>query len=281
MPEVFLRFCCDPLPELLTALQSKSIAYQGGEYEAFFKRNSSITFCVPQTALHDEDLAALISASQITCFKTNVFSEQEMQQARWFSLQCYNQKDLDEMTTSYEYSCQRSPGRSRHRRQVAPFVLSKTPRWGANHNFIAPYGRGTVLFTNAKAGRIMQQNGLTGIRLAEVLRKADRQPYDDFFQIMVENRLSTQALDLHGSDACRQKICPICGRVQYVLDGSFLFTIHQKFLDETTDIYQTDDLFGDGFASGALIVSRCFRQCILQNALGKGLNFEPVILVSD
>lgn len=273
MPRVEYRYCCTYSAALCRALDEAGIGY------ALDVLPEKIVICtLDGEMLQTSGLQPLLDARRVTCLTSLRFTKREKRDAPWLTLRCnYNKIEPANGTQPFALSCVSASGRAQHRAQIAPFTLTRPFRWGT-HSFVSELGSPTNLFLSARAKRLLDAEELDGLTYRPVYRAGQTAPLEDIFQLVPRHLLPTEVPELPAEDIAETVICPQCGRRQVVLKGHAQLRVRRAFLSQGFDLYATEAIFGAGFAQRALIVSQKFYRCIENNALGRNLIFEPVIL---
>ena len=200
--------------------------------------------------------------------KWYVFSEEEMQEAEWFTMRSTNEKLEDSCPEkTFSYSCYASNYYNpplkfdlySHQTQVAPFYFSKPVKWGRNFFYSCSDKGQDTFFCSETASKLMLQHGLKGMEFLPVLSKKTNKPMPDIYQFNVTNMIPDSSFHVVGaSGICT---CPVCGKSRYVVNSLSRPSVDKSVLGEqdfyVTDMIQTYN--GPCFPSPFYIVSK--RAC--------------------
>ena len=219
--------------------------------------------------------------------KWYVFSEEEMQEAEWFTMRSTNEKLEDSCPEkTFSHSCYASNyfnppldfDQYFHQTQVAPFYFSKPVKWGRNF-FYSCNDRGQkTLFCSETASKLMLQHGLKGMEFLPVLSKKTNEPMPDIHQFNVTTMIPDSSFHVVGARDIWT--CPVCGKSRYVLNSLSRPSVDKSVLGEldfyVTDMIQTFN--GPSFPSPFYIVSKKASDLFRKYRFDRTLELFPLLI---
>ena len=263
---------------LLRFLNKNKIPYQSDELtitvEVF---EDDEQFDIIELFMRENDAVDVISA---------IYGQTELDNSKWLSLKSEwwsqypePQNNAGYLFTTYDvtefckgtddgYYC------GKGLRQAHPFVIARKPNWGAR-NFMMLNWVSDELFVSQKTFKILQDSGLTGFSLWNVMNK-QQIPYDNVKQLYVETQLPKGVDRQSIAQVC---VCPNCGFEKYITKPGPVRFKKELFYDLKCDIVRTTDKFGERGCDSMILVSKEFYRVVINNKLDRGLIFEPIELI--
>ena len=162
-----------------------------------------------------------------------------------------------------------------HQKQVKPFSLTP-PKWTNRNHLYSAYEGDNFIFCDDFFKRLIEDNGLIGLRFAPVIWWKKNTTLPDTHQLNITNCLPHEAIVV--TDMMKEFKCPFCGRQKYEFDSLFRLHLRGEFLDKSVDFYKTPEIFGTGREHYLLVVSHRVYSLMSSLKIERSWNFHPVII---
>lgn len=262
-------------PELLAYLRASGIPHISSPI---------VVFDILESSPHWPEIQRMVEAPNITALTDTIFSKQELSSASWLQMRskwnngypqpedAFRYQDITYAPNSYCPVCNSGL------RQVAPFRLRATPKWGKRH-FMSLNWVPDELFVDDIARNILDDKQYTGIHFSEVHNKSGTVTLPGVFQLCVE--AITQPGFIEGRDDLHEvTVCSVCGRKRMHPNGRGMHAFCTEAFENMPDVCKSMEYFGWGHGSDRLIfVRQSVYRTIMDNHIGNSLVFEPILLV--
>ncbi len=249
-----------------------------------FERGGIVSsFDIYEDDAHWDFVSAYIKRNHLFCLSETEYTRRELCSAEWLRMRSqwrfgYPQPEDDFNYENITYTREdRCPKCNCGLRQINPFRIKKTPKWGQRH-FAELNWVGDELFLDNTAEIALKQEGIAGVSFLDVSNKKGDEIYSDIRQLRVESVLD---LGLQTDRASIREIahCPECGIPKYVTSGIGMLSFRREIFENQPDIVKSGEYFGSGhYAARVILVRQKVYQTILHNKLDRGLVFEPIEL---
>lgn len=168
--------------------------------------------------------------------------------------------------------------RTKHMQQIGLFAVAKEPSMKKRTAFWAESTGFSVLFADFRVRNLVKDNALSGVVFNNVLLK-NRSYSEKLFQMTSDNVLGRQCI----GTGYGEKIisCRFCGKEQFVIETSYQLHMDFSKIGKKSDMYVTEQIFGDGIASPLYIISQQFYQLLKKANLAGGITVSPVVDIGD
>lgn len=209
------------------------------------------------------------------------FSEKERQMAEYLVLTPKKQSiNIRNEKEAFEYSCYHKTRLGNttpmHSAQVGIISIEKEPACKSQTAFWSISSGFSEIFTDYRVKNLAEKNELTGIVFRPVSLKNNAYS-DNIFQITSSNCLVRK--DIVFGFGEKEIICPVCGKMQYCINNSYLLHLTPSSIDCFSDMYVTENIWGEGIAEPLYIISQRFYRLLKANKLAGGVNFTPAIIM--
>ncbi|WP_054750468.1 hypothetical protein, partial [Ruminiclostridium josui] len=230
-----------------------------------------------------DELYSYYQKEKITPIIDAIYTKEEYEKAQWYSILSkfrfeYPQPEDDSAYKGITYNNSKfcsSCGCGLV--QKDSFRIVKAPKWGKRHFLMLNWVE-DELFISSFAKDLLVRNSISGLRFLDVINHKKNIPFDDIYQIYIENELEPGLLELKQS-VKEVRNCSICGKAKYIYSGKGLTFRKEIFSNINSDIVRTHESFGDGhICARKIIISKKLYQLIKNSNLGKDLDFEPIVL---
>ena len=203
--------------------------------------------------------------------KSSVYSNQEIEAARWYLL-CVTRMGIETKRTDFTYDAKclfsTAYGMKRyyHFDQKNPFVSKKTPKWKSGYNFCSlETGNMTRIFCSDYAKDTILKNEINGVDFMPVLKGDLITPTPNVSQLVFKNKLPLEAYTFIGKYS--ELKCPMCGRVNYIFEEPNCDTIRLNIdkLPEGIDVFGSEITVGYGHGEEPIAVSKKFYNLIVKD----------------
>lgn len=209
------------------------------------------------------------------------FSEVERQKAEYLVLTPKRQIiDIRNEKEAFEYSCYHKTRLGEtipmHSTQVGTICIAKEPTCNSQTAFWSISTGFGEIFTDYRVKNLALNNELTGIVFRPV-RLKNNVHSENIFQINSSNLLEQK--DIIFGFGEKEIVCPVCGKKQYCVNSSYLLHLNLGAIDCSSDMYVTENIWGEGIAEPLYIISQKFYRLLKKSKFAGGVNFTPVINV--
>ena len=271
--------------KLLDFLDSKKIKYE------FSVSAGNILLDICENNKHFAEFMQFIPEDAF-CTKKYVFSKKELDEAKWLTMRCTNQKfEAQSWEETFEYSCTETRTAINHRgkpeiheyanhgKQIAPYQFTKANiKWGKSSFCGTITGGRDTIFCNDNAVSVIESNGLTGLSFAPVLQHRKNVYLENVHQLVFDNIIPDEKTQMQGLDKVWH--CPHCGKKKYMYNSLSRLVIDRDALGEQ-DFYSTEENYhywSDETRPQALfIVSQRAYRVLKENRMTGTLEFFPLL----
>lgn len=230
------------------------------------------------------ELFQFLQKEEIPSITECIYSKAEMEKASWFSIRskfrweypqpedCFNFVNITYDSMNYCNIC------GYGLKQKEEFRINKSPKWG-KRNFLMLNWVEDELFISNKARDIMDNDGIKGYKVYDVINHRTNKPIENINQIYIEEVIQPGLINEEQSieEVLR---CKKCGSVKYIYTGRGFTYKKDIFEGLNTDIVKTTEMFGGGLiCARRIFISRNFYKLLISNSLDKDLVFEPITIV--
>lgn len=219
----------------------------------------------------------------------NHYSEEEMQGAEWFVLECLVEKiHVDDrwkdmiMKCPYRANVFRREG-YRHKKQIQELRVDSMEKLKKGRCFCVTNARLTnELFCNETAKEILGTNWI-GLEYWHIRKKNTDEIIPEFYQMYFQKSLPIESIVCNKSVSIVK--CPKCGMQRVylkagLLSGISFIQIKKEMLNDTSVYYMPITLDKKCIYNyDLLIISRKFYQLLKKYRIDKGLQYEPLQII--
>lgn len=276
------RFCMRYETELIKFLDENNIKYKlSGPLGDFFSNGTPVpVFAIFEIKGHLPIVDYL--CDNFRCQpQINVFySTKEINNAPFIWITPKKQIiDIVNEEKAYYFSCRRvvmdGTTRSRHQRQIQPFMISKEPSTKTQTAFWTSSTGFSEVFADKRVKEIVEFSNLQGVEFREtILRNGSHS--NNIFQLTTCNKISSDYIVFGKGE--EEIICPMCGKKQYALNNIYQLHLNLDIDKFTEDLYITEDIFGSGIPYPIYLISQRFYQLLKKHKLNSNMHCDPVII---
>ena len=274
---MLFRFSFQPnkIPELKAYLCENSIPIQvdGNVYSFEIQKNDS----------HWQNISDILRNSTPRCISDTPPAQDDLSDTEWLRMWCqtrfgYPQPEAGFQYKSITYIRERiCPECGNGSTQQDAFRIKKLPAWGRKH-FAELNWVYDELFLSDAAKKILQAEQITGITFDAVKNKTGTETLSGINQLRVTYVLKPGIIEEH-SDIRSVTVCERCLTKKYLLYPGGKMTMHREIFEGAPDIVKTAEVFGSGrCAVRHTLIRRKVYELLIENQLGRGLVFEPIML---
>lgn len=276
--EINHHICFNPskVPELVCYLREYNVPFEDGDDLSVLD--------IYESNDHWPHINSIVQSEKLFCASETIYSKEEKSQAEWLSIRSqwrfgYPQPENDfgyeNITYSRRNYCSFC---SCGLKQVGPFRIKKTPKWGKRH-FAELNWIGDELFVDNGVMEIFTQAGITGVSFLEVRNQTGAEVINGIHQLgidrIVEHGLQTDYASIRAVSYCTQ-----CKTPKFLPSGIGTLRFNREIFENQPDVVKTEEMFGsDHYAARIILVRQKVYQQIIKNKLERGLVFEPVELI--
>ena len=241
-----------------------------------------LIFTISDHSLRFQEYVEFLQAFQHGSVLSDVlFTEKERTGAAWLTCYATSAKvDLErEEETFLLEELYEDGAKARHRSLCGnPFYVSRPVRHTVAQHFFCSYSASEYhLFCDDRAKKLLSQFS-DAVAFREVLHARTEQPIADLYYLDIRARIDPAAIDL--ASAPEQFTCPVCGKKTFFPPTPPL-SIKKEALLDMPAICRTEEVFsfGGNLAVPINLVKQEVYQLIVANKLGRGLRFDPIIVI--
>ena len=182
---------------------------------------------------------------------------------------------------AFRYSCKwiNSIGETvvRHEKQIGVLSIDKEPSISSTTAFWCEDSGFFIIFASKHFVDLSIQNHLTGIVFRDVMLKNGERS-KNLFQISSDNTINRDCIGTGYGEIV--EVCPHCGAEQYFIDEAHQLHLDYSKIQTQSDLYLTEQIFGQGDPYSLYLISQRFYQLLKQAKLDAHVAFSPVIDIS-
>ena len=277
-----IRYCTPYRAELRDFLFHNGIPFERTEEGMRASGYDWLTFTISDHYERFREYVEFLQAFQhVSVLSDVLFTEKERSEAAWLTCSATSAKvELEREEETFRLEERYEGGaKARHRSLCGkPFYVSRPVRHtAAQHFFCSDSASEYHLFCDDRAKKLLSQFS-GAVEFREVLHARTEQPMADLYYLEIRQSIDPAAIDLAG--APEQFICPVCGKKTFFPPAPPL-SIQKEALLDMPAICKTEEIFsfGGNLAVPINLVKQEVYQLIVANKLGRGLRFDPVIVI--
>lgn len=230
----------------------------------------------------EQHMQALNEISRFGPTKYAEYSSRDYSKATYLMMRPKSQSvEIVNPDEAFQYSCQwiNSVGMHlrKHEKQIGPVTISKEPDIRKSTAFWSEDTGFSVFFASKPVVELVEAHNLVGVLFKNVkLRKGNDSV--NIFQMTSPNIIMQDCIELKNLKMV--ETCRICGKEQFFLDHAEQLHVDFSKVPIQSDLYVTEDIFGNGEPEPLFIVSQKFYQLLNENKLARNVVFTPVMDVS-
>ncbi len=270
-------YCCRHRGELVAFLENSGIRFRlsGGEITPL---GAALRVRVPAGTV-----SPVVTALQDRFHEHPVISAEytpgELAAAEWLFMTPQKQRiNIINAEEAYRYGCTRTHPfigeTAKHAEQIGVFIIAKEPVMNTKTAFWAEDTGFSEVFADWRVRKLAEENGLPGVEFRDVMLRSG-EPSAKLYQMTSSHVLPLEAIVCgHGEKALR---CPYCGRLGYQIGNEYQLHLQASYLQEDSDMYITERIFGEGIAYPLYLISQRFYRLLVGHQLAGSVTFSPVV----
>ena len=158
--------------------------------------------------------------------------------------------------------------------QTGSYIFKKSPKWGRDKYFCSTNWSNTLFISN-EGIKLLEDAGIKGYHLVDVLKNRTMEPFEDFSQIYIESKLEKGYIE---KDSLIKSVeyCDVCKQKRIITNGKECYFKKKIFDNIDVDFIQSYEWFG---SFHIIIISKRLYEIIMKNKMGRNLVIEPLFLV--
>ena len=164
-----------------------------------------------------------------------------------------------------------------HPEQICDYVIHKVPSTKKTVAFHTNDTGSSDLYADYRIKQLVEEYQLKGFKFRNVYLK-NGVCCDDFFQVEAPCIIKEECMEFGYGEKVHR--CPVCDRKHYYLGNAIQLHLDLSKIEEESDLYITEGIFGDGHPGPYYIISQKLYRLLKEKKLAGKLTFRPIADVS-